>query len=177
MAFTFRCTARGGTYGRQATRVPAPPSRLPSLLVHPWSVLLTFACVLVGQVFFRADSVRAALQILAGMIGLHAIVLPANLLAVLGGIGNDLVSASIVTPGYGPNPFGPFVPIFAALAIAFLCPNTQQIMALGPARPRVEAGSPVLRAPNVKWAVALGVMFFISLLLINNEQKFLYFQF
>jgi len=165
------------TFGRHSTRVPAPPGRLPSLLVHPWSVLLTFACVLVGQVFFRADSVQGALQVLAGMIGLHAIVLPANLLAVLGGVGKEIVSSGIVTPDYAPNPFGPFLPILAALGIAFLCPNTQQIMALVPARPRVGAASPVLWAPNMRWAVTMGVMFFISLLLINNEQKFLYFQF
>ena len=142
-------------------------------------MLLTFACVLVGQVFFRADSVDGAMQILAGMLGLHTIVLPMNLLAELGDLGKDLVSANIVVPGYAPNPFGAFVPILGALGIAFLCPNTQEIMALNPPRPRpaAEPASPVVWAPTVPWALAMGVMFFVSLLLINNEQKFLYFQF
>ena len=167
------------TFGRPTTGSLAPRSRLPSLLVRPWSVLLTFACVLVGQVFFRADSVQGALQVLAGMIGLHAVVLPAYLIAALGDMGRELVSANIVVPGFAPNPFRAFLPILASLGITFLCPNTQEIMALIPPRPRVpaEPGSPLLWAPTMPWALAMGVMFFISLLLINNEQKFLYFQF
>src|SRR5699024_10934371 len=40
------------------------------------SVLLTFLCATVALVFFRADSVGAALDVLRGMAGLNGVTLP-----------------------------------------------------------------------------------------------------
>jgi D-alanyl-lipoteichoic acid acyltransferase DltB (MBOAT superfamily) len=141
------------TFGpKVARRAPSRPW-LPSLLVRPRSVLLTYACVLVAQVFFRADSVQGALQVLTAMVGLNA-----------------NAHAAALGP-LSPNPLSPLLPILAALGIAFLCPNSQEIIGLAP------RGSALLWVPNMRWALGMAVMFFISLLLIDNEQKFLYFQF
>ena len=89
------------------------------------SVLLTFLCVVVAMVFFRAADLPAALDILAGMIGLHGATIPlaftklpglAKLAQPMGAVFSD------------PAFFRPvnIVDIAAMLAIVWALPNTQQ---------------------------------------------------
>jgi alginate O-acetyltransferase complex protein AlgI len=56
---------------------PLTPSKRPShstiWYATVFNVLLTYCCVLVAQVFFRASSVEDALQVLGGMSGLHGL--------------------------------------------------------------------------------------------------------
>jgi D-alanyl-lipoteichoic acid acyltransferase DltB (MBOAT superfamily) len=118
------------------------------------SVLGTYMCVLIAQVFFRASSTVAAIQYLSGMFGLHgsnwhdpAIKPSRVLLAVLG------------------------------LLLVWFPPNTQQI--LGQADASIPAGrwSWMTWRPSLKWSVAIGLLFFVSMLYIQNTATFLYFQF
>src|SRR5208337_2872934 len=89
---------------------------------------LTFLCVVVAWVFFRAASLQSAVTIVKGMVGLHGVVLPAHLGSLLGPVGHWLRQAGVEfrfmqTPdGAGLRWIG------ALLLIAFVCPNTQQIM-------------------------------------------------
>ena len=47
-----------------------------SYLTHFLSVVITFVCVVVAWVFFRATNLDTALNVLNGMIGLNGVVLP-----------------------------------------------------------------------------------------------------
>ena len=128
----------------------APPD---SLAAHAGKVLLTYLCVLVGSVFFRASSVAAGLQLLGGMLGTH---------------------------GFGTAPSaGDLVWIALLYGIVWGCPNTQQIMVdAAPALGRIRAAAHGPRwHTSLGWALAAGVATLIGIVGIGDKSEFLYFQF
>ncbi len=125
-------------------------------------VLLTYVAVLVAQVFFRAASTGDAIDLLAGMTGLHAG--PA-----LSGWEDSFGS---VTQSVGR--------IMAYFAIVWLMPNSQQIMAKFPATlSQVATGRYRFLewAPNPKWAIPMGVCAALAIASLSQHSEFLYFQF
>ncbi|MGA7383719.1 MAG: MBOAT family O-acyltransferase [Methylocella sp.] len=164
---------------------PNLPRRFPlRFLIGVGQVALTFACVLVAQIFFRANSVGGALSVLSGMAGLHGFdpaYVPARFAAMLGGLGAALAHWGWITqamPESWPpkNPLG----ILLRFVIIFALPNTQQIMAkFAPYLAKVEAPrwKLLLWEPQVQWAAALGVLLFLDLMSLNYSPPFLYFQF
>ncbi len=127
--------------------------RLPSLVAHSGSVLLTFLCVLVGQVFFRANSTGDANAVLLTLIGWRSqagvAVRPQSVLLLL-----------------------------ALAAVVWLAPNTQEILGQGDG----SCGS-TLRwlqprfTYSWRWAFAVGTLLFGAILFVSNSSTFLYFQF
>lgn len=131
----------------------------------PWhragAVLLTFLCVVIAMVFFRAESVQAALAILSGMVGMSEL------------------STKFSKSG--------FLTIALLLAFVWLLPNVYQWMARF--RPSLDAqprGSWLLqRLPVVAWGpspaigFAIGVLGFFVLAVAFSvaPTEFLYFQF
>ncbi|WP_299412228.1 MBOAT family protein [Acaryochloris sp. IP29b_bin.148] len=89
---------------------------------------ITFLAVVVGWVFFRADSMRAAISILKGMVGANGLSLPYVLADQLA----FLQSWSVTFEGLVPEiaiSFPPFITIFmAAFAIIWFAPNIYQWM-------------------------------------------------
>ena len=125
------------------------------------AVLLTFLCVVVAMVFFRADSVPTALAMLAGMAGLSE-------------LSTDFDKSD-------------YVPIVLLMAFVWLMPNVQQWMARFrtslDAQPREHW---LLRwFPFAMWApapavgLAIGVLGFFALAVAFSvaPTEFLYFQF
>ncbi len=132
-------------------------------VLHAGSVLLTFAAVLIAQIFFRAESARSAVEILAGMEGLHR-----------GGI----------LPPFMPQINADTVLTLAAgLAIVWGLPNTQQILARY--KPALEVTAADLRQgmlrfvwnPTLAWSLSIGLLFFAALVKMEDPTSFLYFQF
>ena len=86
------------------------------LLPYPVCVGITFACVIVGQIFFRADSARSAFYVLGSMFGRH------------GGAGLEAFK-DLPTPS---RMAAVGVHVWAMLAVVFLLvwalPNTQEIL-------------------------------------------------
>jgi D-alanyl-lipoteichoic acid acyltransferase DltB (MBOAT superfamily) len=121
-------------------------------------VALTYGCVLVGSVVFRATSLPDAAQMLGGMLGLHGVALATpNLRACV-----DVAW------------------LVGLYAIVWGAPNTQQIMrGYAPALGRFAAGpSPSLAwQPTLSWAVALGAAATLGLLSIGGTGEFLYYRF
>ena len=111
---------------------PAPAWRGAASRVLATAV--TFLCVVVGWVFFRATSLESALQVLAGMWGLNGFALPMEWHAYWPSAGplhdSDLRFATLEAFG-GLRQWGW---ITALLAIAWLCPNSQELVALGRSR-------------------------------------------
>jgi alginate O-acetyltransferase complex protein AlgI len=156
-----------------------------------FGLVLTFLAVVVAWVFFRAPSFTGAFNLLAGMVGLHGIVIPAGLefavkpvrgfLEVLGVRFADTSGTTLLmTYGW----------VIALLAIAFLLPNSQQILAR--VNPVLESlGGPAggdVQATAIRrfwwewqlsplWAVAIGCAAFIAMISITRVSEFLYWQF
>ncbi|MBI4696550.1 MAG: MBOAT family protein [Gammaproteobacteria bacterium] len=132
---------------------------------------LTFLAVLVGWVFFRAESFGAAFRILEGMAGLNGIVLPAAWQAALPAALADAVAFG--TPEHFGG-LGALAWIAGLLAIAFLAPNSQEIAA-GLARD----GADDVRRPRLgfAWGVACALGAAAAIASMNRVSEFLYFQF
>ena len=147
-----------------AWRITHPRARAnsPERLHVVARVALTYLCVLLGAIVFRAPTMGVAFDLLGGMLGLH-------------GMAVALPDARAVA--------------HAALDVAWLvmlyaivwgAPNTQQIMRdYAPALGRIVAGPfPALCwRPTTRWALAFGCAATLGLLSIGGTGEFLYFQF
>ena len=120
---------------------------------------LTFVCVVVAWVVFRAHTLSAARTMLTGMIG-------ANGIAISG-------TAQPLELLFGWTA--------VLLAIAFFAPNSQQIIALPiwlessyaqPAKANFPRWS-----PSPAWGALIGLLFVACLLSLSRPTQFLYFQF
>lgn len=150
------------------------------------AVALTFLCVIVAMVFFRAADVPTALRMLAAMLGLNA------------GSGLNLVDPGLLEQGFGAA--GPtllqqlgriaradFTPIVLLLFFVWVLPNTQQWMRHYPTalnwRPRahwLDRWMPIASWRPVRTiGVGVGVFSFFALARAFSAAptEFLYFQF
>jgi alginate O-acetyltransferase complex protein AlgI len=144
---------------------------------------VTFLAVIVGWVFFRAESHDAALLMLQGMAGLNGIVLPDELAASLAPAQDLLNTLDVEYGSYAYLSFDQIVLTVFLLALVMLAPNTQQIMGyVGPNQRRIGrrlGGSFrwLQWAPTQAWASATGILFLYTLTQLSAVSEFLYFQF
>ncbi|MGI4830054.1 MAG: MBOAT family O-acyltransferase [Janthinobacterium lividum] len=142
-----------------------PQTRLAQAFGRAGRVLLTFAAVLLAQVFFRAESTSSALAMLAGALGLHHGRVPG-------------IDTAAYTPGHAT-----LLPIAVGLLIVWTLPNTQQILSrFHPALELTQADKTggrlrFLWQPNLAWGLCLGLTLFAVLVKMENPTSFLYFQF
>ncbi len=144
-------------------------SRWQRLLPAPVGVLLTFAGVLVAQVFFRAASARDAFWVLGSMLDLHQ----GGAISALG----HALPPRAQFAGHAPSAWAAILIVFA---VCWLLPNTQEI--LGQASTEGRHFPPLLLGnlrwrPNAAWALALVLMTTLTLMLLYSSTSFLYFQF
>jgi alginate O-acetyltransferase complex protein AlgI len=144
---------------------------------------LTFAAVCVAWVFFRAADVGRAATIVQGMFGAYGVTLPESIGNRLGGLRAGFEHAGIgFYMGGGTRFVQTWSWVAAGAALAFLFPNTQQIMGrFEPALDYVarrDGGAGLLAwRPARRWAAWAGVLCLASLLSLSRPAEFLYFQF
>jgi alginate O-acetyltransferase complex protein AlgI len=142
---------------------------------------MTFVAVVVGWVFFRAETFRAALDLLAGMLGLNGISLPpwtttvsAPLVRLLGNTNvrfdGIFAGAAIPTSRYAA----------ALLAVGFLLicmPNVSELVTASIASRSTSARHRFM--PRIDWpmGLAVGLLFCICMVYLKANSEFLYFQF
>lgn len=153
---------------------------------------MTFVAIVVGWVFFRAESLDAALVMLRGMAGLNGIALPNALVARLGPDAAALLNALGVDTylGGGRQFVQTYLWVAALLALSVSAPNTAQL--LRRYRPVVEpvpdngdyAIEPLGRParllcwrPNWQWSLGLALVSAAGILGLTSISEFLYFQF
>lgn len=150
-------------------------------LSHVVSVALTFVAVLFAWTLFRAPDLATATSILAAMIGLHGVSIPAAFAPMLGSLGRLMTSAGITfSLGGGSEFVKTWAWIIVLLPVVFVAPNTQQIMArFDPALERVVAGPRqwLLWRPSRTWAMVSGLVAAIGVLALTQHSEFIYFQF
>jgi len=154
-------------------------------------LIVTFLAVVVAWVFFRAPSFAGAFNLLAGMAGLHGVVIPSGLEFAVTPVRGflDMLGVRFANTS-GSTLLTTYAWVTVLLAIAFLFPNSQQILArVNPvleysARPA--AGSAAIAAergswwewrPSPLWAFAIGCAAFIAIISITRVSEFLYWQF
>jgi D-alanyl-lipoteichoic acid acyltransferase DltB (MBOAT superfamily) len=126
-------------------------------LPRPLGMAITFVCVLVTWVFFRAGSFSEAWTLLGSMIG-------------LGGGGSPF-----------PIKFWTVVLMVAGLTMVFRGPNTMQIMRH--TRPAIDPIEDDGTPPRLTWALAprwaylCGALFAACVIRLNQPSPFIYFQF
>jgi alginate O-acetyltransferase complex protein AlgI len=142
---------------------------------------LTFAAVLVAWVFFRATSMTVAGGMLAGMAGMRGVGVPPRLMEAAGSAGTWLASHGVTANAHLMVDRGAALLIALGLAIAWLLPNSQELLAAyDPAIgsvPVPAAGARLAWSPRLRWAVTVALMLGVSLSLIGAHSEFLYFQF
>lgn len=149
---------RLGLLGRVADAYHALPART-----------LTFLAVVIAWVFFRANNLEAALDMLRAMAGGHGIAWSGEASAGLHPFPDTALALAAIA---------------ALLAIAWLAPSTQQLARYtGPEREVVldvheaeDAHGPRWQ-PTVRWALPAGVVFAFCLMSMTRVSEFLYFQF
>jgi len=155
-----------------------------------WKLLgvpITFAAVCYAWVFFRAPHFARASHIVAAMSGAHGIALPESLGAHLGTLKPLLEGWGLrFYLGGGSRFIQTYAWVALGAALAFLAPNTQQIMdrfepALAYHSSRDLAAKGLTRfltwRPTLRWAVWTGLILVGSLLSLSRPAEFLYFQF
>ncbi len=149
------------------------------------SVSLTFVCVVLAWVYFRAPDIASANHIVLGMAGANGTAIPdaiGNRLGALGPLLQDLGIGTFM--GGGAAFVEAWMWILGSAAIAFCLPNTQEIMnRYDPAlRERYDASDALPRLyvawrPGPRHAVATGLLLCAGLLALGRPTTFLYFQF
>jgi alginate O-acetyltransferase complex protein AlgI len=148
------------------------------------SLVLTFTCVVVGWVIFRATSLDSAVVQLRAMAGLDGVILPKRLLTIVPSEWVPLVAQLGIS-------FGPvgrfftwptqFIWISLAFAGCVLLPNSQELLAAY--RPVLESTKipngrfRLAWSPSRAWCLFVAVIALVSLLSMNRISEFIYFQF
>jgi hypothetical protein len=150
---------------------------------------VTFLAVVVAWVFFRAPTFGAAVAMVRGMAGLNGIVLPEGLRFALEPVHAVVTALGVgFADGSGTMFVHMYLWLIALLALAFLAPSTQELLARY--EPVLEArGIPTVgREPSGalfdwRWslsrpfAIAAGALAFVGIISITRVSEFLYWQF
>jgi alginate O-acetyltransferase complex protein AlgI len=142
---------------------------------------LTFSCVTVAWVIFRADDMSSAYRFFEGMIGLNGAYLDIRLASILSPL-NGFVNFD----GYGIGSLSSvwvFIWIFFAALIVWFFPNVQDFT--GHVRDRVveepyKKGVRIfikIWRPSFAWATVMALIAAISIFSLSRVSEFLYFQF
>lgn len=172
-------------------------------VMKPAGLTITFFSVVAAMVFFRANSIRSALAILGGMVGLDGISIPHGLADRLGALGALLPRLGVTLDWTTSSQFiGGFLWIFVLTFIVFKLPNSLELLARyqpaldfpdpmdeGRTRPRIEiSAAPSLRKRLARLrlagveltrtsAIAAALLAVIAIIAIGREAKFIYWKF
>lgn len=138
--------------------------------------LATFLAVVVGWVFFRAETVDGAMRVLAGMSGVNGVVLPSTYASALSFLGQFGIQFGATDFFYGR---WQVLWLFSLLLFVLLAPNTPQIFS---ARAKIELADRELSTrfawqPSLAWGIGLGVLAYFAISGIDGYSEFLYFNF
>ncbi|MBA3580915.1 MAG: MBOAT family protein [Gammaproteobacteria bacterium] len=143
---------------------------------------LTFLCVVIGWVFFRAESWSVALSILKSMIGMNGIVLsnkiitashiPLHVFNAMGVQAGDFFANEIISGKLAAKW------ILVLLVLVWCFPNVYEFMRnQKPALDFEGKGSRFVWQPSSKYAYFIMILFVWAIFGLSKETEFLYFNF
>lgn len=147
------------------------------------AVGLTFVCVVMAWVLFRAERFDVAQTMFAGMLTLNGVSLPQSMeLASLRDLGwtfSGLFADNEKLQALGAGAC--LQVMLVGLFIVWVCPNTQQLLGYqadwSPAAGADRSDKPRVWTPKLGSAVCLALLFGVSLISFSKASPFLYFQF
>jgi D-alanyl-lipoteichoic acid acyltransferase DltB (MBOAT superfamily) len=152
--------------------------------MRPAGFVLTFLGVVVSMVFFRAPTLKAATDILTGMLGFHGIELPRVMAEKLGA--RHLPHMVSIAANLGVKDFlFQNLWLLGVLLIALVLPNSIQIVkayepVLGAKERPANTGllpRPLNWNPTVMWALAMALLAGAAVMRLGGPSEFLYWQF
>ncbi len=150
---------------------------------------VTFIAVVVGWVFFRAESYETAKRIFSAMVGGgDGFIIPESFLKRIGPLGPYLMdSGTVFVKSHLIDGTTEIMWIILLLLFVWFAPNTQEFMArFDPAiNTYGKGGEPIEPSrfawlqwqPTFVWAIAISVITVVSILWLTRISEFLYFQF
>jgi D-alanyl-lipoteichoic acid acyltransferase DltB (MBOAT superfamily) len=147
-----------------------------------FSSVLTFLAVTVAWVFFRADTYAGAMHIISAMAGGAGVTLP-QWSANLPGIGGLIAALPLSLETAYWAPLDAVLWVMGLLVMAWLLPNTQQLMCafMDPQRYAIEPlrrwSSWLSWQPDFKSAVVIAAVTVIALVSLGRPSEFIYYQF
>jgi alginate O-acetyltransferase complex protein AlgI len=168
------------------------PNRVPTAALwakayHVAALLLTFLCVVIAWIFFRAESFASALLLLKGCFGYAGISLPSKMGLLAGHFGNIQPSGMTFGGTYLNIPsmgsmggLGPFARLLAVgLLIIWFAPNCQQFFAFQENRGKSARvfGWSVNWNPKPVVGVIFGCLLCVVISKLDKVSTFLYYQF
>ncbi len=142
--------------------------------------IILFLFLVVSWVFFRAESVDDAINIVSGMIGMNGFVLPETYLERFGLAGKYLEELGVqFETGYLFLGINQIVILISLLAIVWFFPNTMEWSKyeFKGKFPKNTYFSSILWQPTKIWSVALSLLALLSLVYMSRAGEFIYFQF
>jgi alginate O-acetyltransferase complex protein AlgI len=139
---------------------------------------LTFLAVVVGWVFFRADTFSAALDVLAGMCGLNGVSMPKSMAA--GPLAKFFEESNFTLDGLFADiqiDDGRYAVALLALGFLLICmPNTSQWVQVMSSPETIDDRwfNPKIGLPL---GVLTGLLFLTCVVYLNTNSEFLYFKF
>jgi D-alanyl-lipoteichoic acid acyltransferase DltB (MBOAT superfamily) len=161
-----------------------PNSTAYQRVMAPVGFILTFLCVVTSMVIFRATNGHAAANVLEGMLGLNGFALPEWMYDHLRPLAPILTILDVtrgLASDFAFNKMAKWIVVLAT--VAFLCPNTLQLLARyepahgwKPTQPD-RAVAPVSWKPSLAWAVILSIIGTLGIVNVGGLSEFLYWQF
>jgi alginate O-acetyltransferase complex protein AlgI len=155
--------------------------------MKPTGQLVTFITVSATMIFFRAPTIKSAVDLVNGIVGLNGLGLPQDLLGRLGPLMRVFNHIGVVGEAWNSHDFistGEWICLLLFIALAL--PNTLQILsryepALGVKSLSTRRTIGKIRfwewAPSVAWAVAMSAIGAIAIISMGGPSEFLYWQF
>lgn len=153
--------------------------------------ILTFLCVVLGWIFFRAETFVGAKSILSSMFGFNGISLSPSFEPYIKLSEETLKNTGFVFDGMfsngvlGNNPLISIIAIMLLISFCYVMPNCIQIFSkYQPFIHTYDSKSSnqvsnklLLWRPTLTWSILCSLIFTCALLSLSNETEFLYFQF
>ena len=162
------------------------PNRLSyERVMKPAGWVLTFVSVTTAMVFFRAPTIKSAIDLVRGLIGLNGIALPQGLFDRLGPLTSTLHRVGVVAVSWDSQDFiKAAIWIAVLMLIALACPNTLHILArfepalgIKPQSAKLALARIVEWDASLPWAIAMSAIAAIAIVSTAGPSEFLYWQF
>lgn len=136
---------------------------------------ITFLSVVICWVFFRAETIDGAINILRGMVGMNGLVLDTKSAEYIPSF-FGLINFSGKNIGSFGSTVG-FIWLALLLVIVWFLPNTQKFVERRNIVIEESISSGLSWKPGYLWGVCLGIIGIYSILNLHNVSEFLYFNF
>jgi alginate O-acetyltransferase complex protein AlgI len=154
-------------------------------VMAPLGWALTVFCAVGAMVFFRSPTMATAWNVLQGMAGRHGVAVPHTVFEHLGSLAGAIRNLGVALGPIDTRFFALLEWIFALGLLAFLCPNSLQVLARYEPALGIDTLAPYKSGPRLRlswnisfgWAVAVAAVVAVGVAHLGGVSEFLYWHF